>query len=210
MTDFQAIALAGESIVRYLRSAFVAVPPLLDPAENPNDPHVPRTIVVELADAASLKSITKSTEHGTIVTLLLYRVDVNRALRSTMGMVPDRSGATSLPLDLFYLLTAWAPNATEEHLIIGRAMQALEQGTPLSGPATLTRIGGMTTDETLDKLSIVIDELSNEAMMRIFESLRVEYRLSIPYIARVTTISTRDGRSVPPVLDERIRLMVPS
>lgn len=202
--SFEVIALAGESIVRYLKTAFAADPPVLDGG-------VARQISVALADAASLKSIADNPQQGkTSLTLLLYRIDVNRALRATMGMLPDRQGETALPLDLFYLLTAWAPNPTEEHLIIGRAMQALETGRPLSGPSVLTRTSGMTRDVALDDLAVVIDELSNEALMRIFDSLKVEYRLSVPYIARVATIVARDLEPGPPVLDEQIRLMVPA
>jgi hypothetical protein len=202
--SFEVIALAGESIVRYLKTALAADPPVIDG-------NGPRQVTVSLADAASLKSIVDNPQQGkTSLTLLLYRIDVNRALRATMGMLSDRQGETALPLDLFYLLTAWAPNPTEEHLIIGRAMQALEAGSPLSGPAVLTRIGGMTRDVALGDLALVIDELSNEALMRIFDSLKVEYRLSIPYIARVVSIIARVCEPGPPVLDEQIRFMVPA
>jgi len=43
-----------------------------------------------------------------------------------------------------------------------------------------------------------MDEISTEAVMRTFDSLAADYRISVPYIARVVRL---DGRRVTPAPD---------
>jgi hypothetical protein len=191
-SGFEAIALAGETVVRSLKTAFAANPPLL----RPDPPFAVRPVEVKQVAPRQLEDIRVEND---LLTLLLYRVDVNRAMRAGFASSRGPDGRYALPLDLFYLVTAWSANAFDEQLILGRAMQALAEASPLSGVTTLANIGGGRADVEIEDLSMIIDELSNEAMMRIFDAFPVKYRLSVPYIGRLTRIALFDQATRPPV-----------
>lgn len=46
-----------------------------------------------------------------------------------------------------------------------------------------------------ESIQLVLEEISTEAVMRMFDSLPTDYRLSVPYIARVMRL---DGRVAAP------------
>jgi hypothetical protein len=124
------------------------------------------------------------------LTIFLYRVDFNKTMRAAWSGVGLNDGRSHLALDLHFLLTAWADNAEDEHLILGRALQAIEDTPILAGPL-LMQAADWAPNESLQ---LVLEDIDTEALMRIFDSLPVDYRLSIPYVARVTRI---DGRRLP-------------
>jgi hypothetical protein len=101
-----------------------------------------------------------------------------------------------LPIDLHYLFTAWADNADHEHRLIGRAMQILEELGSLSGPL-LHPDGDWSADEAVQ---LYLEDIATDDLMRTFESLACDFRLSIPYIARVVVVSTPAGQAQPDVL----------
>jgi hypothetical protein len=122
----------------------------------------------------------------TALSIYLYRVDFNKTMRAAWSGVGNQDGFAHLALDLHYLLTAWAANAEFEHRIIGRTMQVLETTPVLSGPL-LESSGNWAPTESIQ---LVLEEISTEAVMRTFDSLPTDYRLSIPYIARMVRIDS--------------------
>ena len=46
---------------------------------------------------------------------------------------------------------------------------------------------------------ISVSEISTEAVMRTFDSLPSDYRISVPYIARVARLDGRQAAPTPPV-----------
>ena len=56
----------------------------------------------------------------------------------------------------------------------------------------------------------MLEEISTEALMRIFDSLPTDYRVSVPYVARVVRIATAQTRIGLPVTDANLRLGVPA
>ena len=60
-----------------------------------------------------------------------------------------------------------------------------------------------------DNVQLVLEDVSTEALMRTFDSLPGDYRLSIPYVARVVRIDTLADDLPPPVIDADIELRVP-
>jgi hypothetical protein len=91
-------------------------------------------------------------------------------------------------------------------------MQALETVPILSGPFLHAR-PAPTPDEAVpsdtEAVNLMIEEISTEALMRIFDSLPTDYRISVCYVARVVRIESR-GPSGPPVTDAEIDLGVPT
>jgi hypothetical protein len=75
-------------------------------------------------------------------------------------------------------------------------MQILETTPILSGPM-LHSSGEWAAG---DSIQIVLEEVSTEAVMRIFDSLPTDYRLSVPYIARVMRLDGRVAAPEPPVI----------
>ena len=129
------------------------------------------------------------------LSILLYRVDFNKTTRAGWSSIGSKDGRSHLPLDLHYLLTAWATNADHEHRIIGRSMQVLEELGALSGPL-LHPEGDWLPDETVQ---LYLEDMATDDLMRTFDSLTCDFRLSIPYIARVVVVSS-EGTPIPEVL----------
>jgi hypothetical protein len=181
MAGFQAVSAVGTSLERLLLRAFTEAPPI--PGENARA-HLIRT---DDLDRTASDVITEPS-----VSLLLYRVDVDPTTRAAWSGVGASDGRSHLPLDLHYLLTAWASDAEHEHLLLGRALQLLDGTGSLSGPQ-LDPSGRWEPGETVQ---VLLEEMSNDDLMRTFDSLQCDYRLSVPLMARVVVV---DGlAAVPP------------
>jgi hypothetical protein len=176
MAGFAAIAAAGKSIERILTAAFADTQPVAK-----------QTTRVVLVTTTDFEEKNVPTAIGSpALSIYLYRADFNKTMRASWSAIGSQDGLGHLVLDLHFLLTAWALNAEWEHQIIGRAMQVLET-TPVLGGPLLDPSGGWAPTETV---SLVLEEISTEAIMRTFDSLPTDYRLSIPYIARMVRIDS--------------------
>jgi hypothetical protein len=203
MAGFTGIAAVGTSIERLLMQAFSERPPI------PNKASKAALIRTEdLADDTLIKNLIGDLG----LTILLYRVDFNKTMRAAWSAVGNADGRGYLALDLHYLLTPWADNAEHQHMIVGRAMQALERTPVLSGPTLyspnlpLPAYAGEPKNAPTDAVQILLEEISTEALMRTFDSLPSDYRLSVPYVARVVRIDTAESIVTPPVVDAGIRV----
>ena len=181
MAGFGGIAAVGKSIEMLLNACFEERPPA------PNKKT--KALLVRTND------FEESTRAGTIgspaLTVFLYRVDFNKTMRAAWAATSGQDGRSHLGLDLHYLITPWGTDAEEEHRILGGAMQCLETTPILSGPL-LHSSGEFTAGESVQ---LLLEEISTEAVMRTFDSLPTDYRLSVPYIARVLRL---DGRVAAP------------
>src|SRR5215218_8306568 len=126
VANFRCISAAGKTIERVLNACFAEDEPISD--ERPTRAVLVRSEDFQRApgDAAVIP--------GTAMSIFLYRVEVNKVMRSAWSGVASYDGQIHLPLDLHFLLTAWADNAEWEQQILGRAMQCLETGPNLTGP----------------------------------------------------------------------------
>jgi hypothetical protein len=205
MAGFTAIAAIGKSIERMLAAAFLERPPV------PNKPAKAALIRTEDLAGTAIKSLVG--DYG--LSVLLYRVDFNKTMRAAWSAVGQADGRGHLALDLHYLLTPWADNAEHQHMIIGRAMQTLEQNALLAGPLlyepvlpAVPQYANEPRPGVTESVQIVLEEISTEALMRTFDSLPSDYRLSVPYVARVVRIDTIADAVAPPVVDASTRLRV--
>jgi hypothetical protein len=183
MAGFQSVASVAISIRTILERGFAALPAV------PN-----KNTRVRLVRSEDLDTIGTGDLVRPLVTVLLYRVDFNKTMRAAVN-ANDPSGRRVLPVDLHLLITAWGDNATEEHLLIGRTLQILEATPRLSGPL-LDASGEWAA---LDGIELVLEDISNEDLMQTFYSLTCDFRLSIPYLARIVMI---DGLEPSP--EERV------
>jgi uncharacterized protein DUF4255 len=183
VANFHAIAATGTTIERFLNASF----------ENSFD----KKTLAKLVRTEDFDTKTSGVIPRPGLSIFLYRVDFNKTMRAAWSAVGQYDGRAHLPLDLHFLLTAWGENAEQEHAIMGRALQALETTPILSGPL-LSASAEWSTNEAIQ---FVLEELSTEAVMRTFDSLPTEYRLSVPYIARVIRLDGQRVTAAPPVTD---------
>ena len=124
------------------------------------------------------------------VSLFLYRVSVNTVQRTPRPR-PDAQGRQrlpQLPLDLHFLLTPWAEDASLEQIILGWLMRTIESTCILpSGLLNSMTDGIFDENETVE---IVVGQLSNEEMFRIWDVLPNDYQISVPYTARIVRIDS--------------------
>ena len=184
MAGFGSIAAVGKSLEMVLNAGFSAVPPIA--GENARA----QLIQTEDLDPGSPFLIRPT------ISILLYRVDFNKTMRASWSAIGSVDGNAHLPVDLHYLFTAFADNADHEHRLIGRALQILEQLGSLSGPL-LHPDGDWSANEAVQ---LYLEDIPTDDLMRTFESLACDFRLSIPYIARIVVVSTPAGDARPGVL----------
>lgn len=185
MADYQSIAGASRSIARYLSHCYAT--------EQPVPGNTTTAVLTRTEDFVSGDS-------GSVITtpalsIYLYRVDVDNTMRAAWSAVGSRDGRSHLPLELHFLLTPWAANATDEHRILGRTMQCLDSTPILSGPL----LDPITEWSTHEAIQVFPDTMSTEAVMRTFDSLPIDYKLSVCYGARIVRIDGRIVREDMPV-----------
>jgi hypothetical protein len=183
MARFGAIAAVGESVIRYLKGQF---------ASFPGPPLVEQVTTRTFSDATAANTFNSTS--GSL-TLLLYRVDLDGAPRNPMvtrGPIPPATSPTkrhAMPLDLRYLLTAWAETPETQHLILGNALAALDAH-PTFGPGDLVDSVGSVDSiwGAGESFQFVPDEMGTEDLYQIWESLGHHFELSVPYKARVVRL----------------------
>jgi hypothetical protein len=185
MADFDSFAGAGRSIVRLLNLGFAEQNP------HPTSSKTRATLV----RTEDFKTEPGNTNDATAlnppaVSIFFYRVDFNRTMRAPWSAVGNYEGRAHLPVDMHFLLTPWAENAEYELRLLGRAMQILETHPILTGPL-LDPTGSWGAS---DAVQICLAEITTEEVMRTFDSLPVDFKLSVPYVARVIRISEQAAR----------------
>jgi hypothetical protein len=181
MAGFAGIAGVGKSIERLLNAAFAEEQPI--PGQ--------RTQAVLVRTTDFEPGNVNANIGAPALSIFLYRVDFNKTMRAAWSAVGSQDGLGHLAVDLHLLLSAWADNAEFELRILGRAMQALETTPILNGPL----LDPITEWAPNESVQLVLEDISTEAVMRTFDSLPTDYRLSVPYIARIIRIDSRMATS---------------
>lgn len=187
MAGYPSIAAVGKSLERLLNACFEE--------EQPVDGRVTRAVLIRTEDFQQQGGGGPPVIPAHALTIFLYRVDFNKMMRAGWAGVGSQDGRAYLPLDLHYLLTAWGDNAEFEHRILGRTLQCLETTPILSGPL-LHASGEWVTNEVIQ---FVLEDITTEAVMRTFDSLPHDYKLSVPYLARVVRLDSREAVPIPTV-----------
>ncbi len=185
MADFAAITAALKSIERLINAAFQD--------EQPIPGKKTRAVLARTSDFT--EALLPTNVGSPALSIFLYRVDFNKTMRAAWSAVGFQDGLGHLALDLHLIITAWADNAEFEYRIIGKAMQCIETTPILSGPLLDLSTNWLPNES----VQLVLEEVSTEAIMRTFDSLPTDYRLSIPYIARVVRVDSRVPVELPPV-----------
>lgn len=184
MAGFECIASVGTSLERMLTARFAEI----------TIPGAAGTRAV-LARTEDFKAAAGGPIRAPALSIFLYRVDFNKTMRAAWSSVGSLDGTAHLALDLHYMLTPWAKDASVEHAILGAAIQYLEMNPIMSGPL-LTTSGGWATNEAVQ---LVLEDTPTEWVMRTFDSLPTDFKLSVPYLARVLVLDGSARRGAPGV-----------
>lgn len=189
MAGLAAVNQVGETIVALLRARrdllgaegrLGPVPPALDISHT------------------SLSRLAVQPEPTTGCTLTCYRIMMSDH-PAPRASAPDAAAATSLAVDLHYVLAAWAPNPVEEQAIVSWVMLEL-LAHPVLDAAVLPRDGSWGRDEFVN---IVPDSMSNDDLFRLWQALQHKYRLSATFKARVVRIGFGPTPDYRPVVASR-------
>ena len=192
MANYYAIGATCEAVVRLLRQAWR--PELFDGANL-------QFRVYRTADFAAPMDVG--------VSLFLYRAMINGVQRTPPGR-PGPGGERrrpQLPLDLHFLLTPWAKEASLEQEILGWLMRTLED-TPIL-PAGLLNAAVPAVFGSEETVEITGGQLSNEEVFRIWDVLPHDFQISVPYIGRIVRIDSElEQRDGGPVLSRKLEFGV--
>jgi len=135
------------------------------------------------------------------ITIFLYRISENAQMRNLPRRILPTGQTTKdyLPLELYYLVTAWAKETRDEHRIIGHIAQTYYDHAELGA----SDLRGASWDSD-DSVQLVLESLPLEDHYRIWESSEVPYRLSLTYQARVIGIAPTVAVANAPVVSAQI------
>lgn len=199
MSNALAIA-AATATLRYILQQGVTADPDLNDA----------TVTIQPLDKARAAS-----DKANQLNLFLYQIQRNAAWVSSdmpRQVQPGESGYPPLPLNLWYLVTAYGRNDDADssaqpfgHHLLGKAMSVLHDHAILSAAdieaATQSILPTSDLDRQVERIRITFQPLSVEELYRLWTGFATQFRLSAAYELAVTLIeSTRATRTPIPVL----------
>lgn len=127
------------------------------------------------------------------ISLYLCRVSIDATQRNpTPPTPPDgRRQRPPLPLDLYFVLTAWAKTPDRQHDLLGWAMCILAENATLPA-ATLNRFAGGTgaVFGPAESVEIVPANLDFEQMSTVCDLVQIHQQPAIVYVARPVLIQS--------------------
>jgi hypothetical protein len=127
------------------------------------------------------------------ISLYLYRVGVNASLRNMPPVVgaDGKQKRPPLPLDLYYVMTAWAKTAVKQQRLLGWAIRTLEDVTIL--PSTLLNNYSPEPDifQPNETVELIFDSLTLQDWSNLWNSTKTSPTVSIAYIARIINIESQ-------------------
>lgn len=174
MATYNAIAATSQAIRRYLKEAPRPEFPQLD---------------VDLYQAADFQ---RPVPAGGRISLFLFRIAVNsnrRNLPPRLGEDRKTRYRAPLPLDLFFLVSAWALNPDLQQRLLGWCARTLEDA-PILPAAVLNRLQSTPVFRQSETVELVCDPLSMQDLNVIWDVVKPNPPLSIAYIARMIAIES--------------------
>lgn len=138
------------------------------------------------------------------LTLFLYRVAVNTAARNSRPHQRPSGDPVlpPLPVDLFYLLTAWAANASDQQELLGWGMRVL-QDTPIL-PPSLLNADSPGTFGPAESVELSADQLAHQDLASLWEIMKPNQQPSVGYVARMVALESTVTISEHPAVQTRV------
>jgi hypothetical protein len=133
--------------------------------------------------------------------LFLFHVSPN-AQRQTLRSIPDGARTRPpLPLDVFYLVTAYGGKEYEAEILLGFAMRILED-TPILAPelilsASNQLVSGL--EKQANPVEITLHPLSIAELTALWSAFNTNYRPSVAYRASMLLIDSLSEEGTTPV-----------
>lgn len=187
MASFQAIGSVAEAVARLLRQSWQPV--LLGGIE-------PQFKVYQGKD------FKNPMDAG--ISVFVYQVCVDRVQRTLPPA--DASHRRPLPVDIAFLLTAWAHDASAEHDLLGWALRAIADNPILSSGFLNAAIADVFRPE--ETVELIPAELTNDEVFQLWQVLPSSLQLSVPYVARVVRIESAIAEpQAGPVLTRQLQMV---
>ena len=173
MAKHQAIAAAGQAILGLLSDARPR--PEFESAR---------------FDLYQLKDFNGGMDEG--LSLFLYRVAVNGARRNLPPTLSPEGKRMRppLPLDLYYLLTAWAKTAAKQQRLLGWAVRALQDVPVLPASFLNDYAPEPEVFRPNESVEIILDPLNLADMNNLWGSAKVTPPLSVGYVVRMVAVES--------------------
>lgn len=155
----------------------------------------PTAVLAGTVDFDQVNSSATAVIRYPAISVYCYRVCVDREMRPGWSAVGSVDGIARIPLRMHLLVAAWDTVVESELEWLGLSAQILESEPILTGPL-LHPSGDW---EPGDAVQVVADDLALDSMSEAFQALTTDYRLSLPYIARVIRINGRTTPQAEPV-----------
>ena len=169
----------------------------------PNPPR-PKAVLAGTVDFDEVNSSPVAVIQYPAISVYCYKVSVDRETRPGWSAVASVDGIPRIPLRMHLMIAAWDTVVESELEWLGLAAQILESESILAGP--LLHPSGQWVPA--DVVQIVADDIALESMSEAYQALTTDYRLSLPYIARVIRIDGRAGDVAEPVTTMAARIEV--
>ena len=199
MANIAAIRSVGTSMATYLNNAYrdAAFPPSVTKPE----------CTFSLTSIGGIRAPDVPISDTSVrVLIFLYRASMNQHLRNVGRTTDPRMRPVPLSVDLHYLVSFWAKSGENEQLALAWTMRQLHD-VPVLDASILSREAAWTPE---DLIQLIPEEIETEEMMRIWDTLEPNYRLSLSYIARVVRIDPDDTHDERPVVSTRFEYAGPA
>ncbi len=108
-----------------------------------------------------------------------------------------------LPIDLHFLMTAWAPTPVLQHHLLGWAMQTLEDTTSLP-PGLLNRFAAAPdTFAANETVEVSLESVAMQDLLTVWEFAKHNMQISATYVARLVAIDSARLVESPPIVQTR-------
>ncbi|HEV8694586.1 MAG TPA: DUF4255 domain-containing protein [Lysobacter sp.] len=199
MANIAAIRSVGSSLAAYLNNAYrdTAFPPNVTKPE----------CTFSLTSIGGVRAQDVPSSDTTVrVLIFLYRASINHHLRNAGRLTDAGMRPVPLSVDLHYLFSFWAQSGENEQLVLAWTMRQLHE-VPVLDSSILSREAAWAAE---DLIQLIPEEISTEDLMRIWDTLEPNYRLSLSYIARVVRIDPDQSREERQVVATRFDYAVPA
>jgi hypothetical protein len=176
VAGYKALAAVGRSIVDLLNRRFDELLPPATPR--------PKAVLAGTVDFDQVNSSPTAVIQYPAISVYCYRVSVDRETRPGWSSVASFDGVPRLPLRMHLLIAAWDTVVESELEMLGITAQILESQPIFTGPLLHTS-GDWSPG---DAIQVVCDDLALDSMSEAFQALTTDYRLSLPYLARVVRL----------------------
>lgn len=188
MASFRAVAAVSRAVLRLLEDS------------------VPRAEFPDAQFVLQQASDIAKTTLAEGVSLYLYRVSINTTRRSLPPRFePDgRQFRPALPVDLYYALCVWGRSVEMQQRLLGFCMRTLEDMPTL--PAGVLNQPGPepATFRGHETVQLVCDTLTMQELEFLWDTLKPNVPLFVPYVARMVPIDSEIPITEGPLVQTRV------